>query len=57
MLVDAVRAVPKPSLRGGGPPGLRPVPHRSLRAQGPLPLGALGNAPTTRTRMEGTRCS
>src|SRR5207302_3234481 len=29
------RAAPKPSLRGGGPPGLRPVPHRA---------GALGAA-------------
>src|SRR5438093_10632156 len=33
---------PKPSLRDGGPPGLRPVPRRSLRARGPLPVGALG---------------
>jgi error-prone DNA polymerase len=45
-VVEAVlpEAAPKPSQRDGGPPGLRPVPHRSLRAQGPLPLGALGAA-------------
>src|SRR5436190_964966 len=26
---------PKPSLRDGGPPGLRPVPHRALSLGGP----------------------
>ena len=29
MLVGGVLPGPKPSLRGGGPPGLRPVPHRA----------------------------
>jgi error-prone DNA polymerase len=32
-------AAPKPSLRGGGPPGLRPVPHRAGA------LGAASSAP------------
>src|SRR6266516_3159516 len=35
MLRVGVLPGPKPSLRGGGPPGLRPVPHRA---------GALGPA-------------
>jgi len=34
-----LEAAPKPSLRGGGPPGLRPVPHRAGA------LGAASSAP------------
>ena len=36
-------AAPKPSFRDGDPV-FGPAPHRSLRAQGPLPLEALGAA-------------
>src|SRR3989440_7479328 len=39
-------AAPKPSLRGGGPPGLRPVPHRA---------GALGAASSASHPLDSSR--
>jgi len=47
MLGIGVLPGPKPSLRGGGPPGLRPVPHRA---------GALGPVSTPFPRVEGISC-
>src|SRR2546423_701749 len=44
--VGPSEAAPKPSLRGGGPPGLRPVPHRA---------GALGAASSASHPLDPSR--
>jgi error-prone DNA polymerase len=53
--ISSEAAAPKPSLRDGGPPGLRPVPDRSLRAQGPLPLESLGAAASAVHPLDSSR--
>src|SRR5947207_15624668 len=50
ILAHPARPGPKPSLRGGGPPGLRPVPHRA-GALGPGRCGALCSPTRVASRL------